>query len=125
MATFSAPTVTRTASGFHKVKALTGPPDQDLHDRQWQYPIASGSPETPTWTAPQKHSPLCVVAIVAPRFVRHFPDNETIAYNRNRRQDGYSIRVRCGPIPDSCTAANNIPIRSLRRRWREVSVGWL
>jgi hypothetical protein len=48
VATCSAPAVTRTASGFQRVKALTGPPDQDLQDRQWQYPIASGSPETST-----------------------------------------------------------------------------
>jgi len=28
--------VIRTASGFHKVKALTGPADQLRHDSQWQ-----------------------------------------------------------------------------------------
>jgi len=36
VATCSAPRVTRTASGFHRLKALTGPPDQERHDRQWQ-----------------------------------------------------------------------------------------
>jgi hypothetical protein len=30
----SAPAVTRTASGFQRLKAFTGPPDQDRHD--WQ-----------------------------------------------------------------------------------------
>jgi hypothetical protein len=34
--TCSAPAVTRTASGFQSVNALTGPPDQERHDRQWQ-----------------------------------------------------------------------------------------
>jgi len=43
----------RTAGNPHrirlpKVKAVTGAADQDLHDWQWQYPIASGSPETST-----------------------------------------------------------------------------
>jgi hypothetical protein len=52
-----------TFSGFHRLNALTGPPDHDLHDRQWQYPIASGSPETSSFTAPQKHSPLCVAIL--------------------------------------------------------------
>jgi hypothetical protein len=36
MPTYSAPAVIRTAPGFQSVKALTGPPDQDRHDRQWQ-----------------------------------------------------------------------------------------
>jgi hypothetical protein len=39
------------------MKALTGDADQDLQDRQWQYPIASGCPDTSTSTAPQKHAP--------------------------------------------------------------------
>jgi hypothetical protein len=30
----SAPAVSLTASGFQSVKALTGPADHDLHDRQ-------------------------------------------------------------------------------------------
>jgi hypothetical protein len=34
--TYSSPAVTFTASGFHKLNALTGPADQDLHDLQWQ-----------------------------------------------------------------------------------------
>ena len=32
----AAPFVTRTASGFHRLNAFTGPPDQDRHDAQWQ-----------------------------------------------------------------------------------------
>jgi hypothetical protein len=36
VATCSAPEVTRTASGFHRVKALTGAADHERHDRQWQ-----------------------------------------------------------------------------------------
>src|SRR5262245_31535989 len=60
MPTCSAPAVTRTASGFQSVKALTGPPDHERQDRQWQYPMPSGSPEASICTAPQKHSPLCV-----------------------------------------------------------------
>jgi len=28
--------VIRTASGFHRLKAFTGPPDHDRQDRQWQ-----------------------------------------------------------------------------------------
>ena len=35
-ASLSAPFVTRTFSGFHNVKALTGPADQDRHEAQWQ-----------------------------------------------------------------------------------------
>src|SRR5947208_2800815 len=34
MPTCSAPAVILTASGFHRVKALTGPPDHERHDRQ-------------------------------------------------------------------------------------------
>jgi hypothetical protein len=56
--TLSAPRVIFTASGFHKVKALTGPADQLRHDSQWQYPIAAGSPLTVNCTAPQKQLPL-------------------------------------------------------------------
>ena len=44
-------------SGFQSVKALTGDAAHDLQDRQWQYPIASGCPDTSTSTAPQKHAP--------------------------------------------------------------------
>src|SRR5262249_33913332 len=78
MTTCSAPAVTRTVSGFQRVKALTGAADQDLHDWQWQYPIASGSPVTSTCTAPQEHWPLCVAAIVAvsSMSIRRFPDNQ-------------------------------------------------
>ena len=36
VATCSAPDVIRRASGFHRLNALTGPPDQDRHERQWQ-----------------------------------------------------------------------------------------
>ncbi len=36
VATFSSPAVMRTASGFHRLKALTGPPDQERQERQWQ-----------------------------------------------------------------------------------------
>jgi hypothetical protein len=36
VATFSAPLTTSTASGGHRLKAFTGPPDQERHDRQWQ-----------------------------------------------------------------------------------------
>jgi hypothetical protein len=46
-----------TASGFHKVKALTGPADQWRQESQWQYPIAAGSPLTVNRTAPQKQLP--------------------------------------------------------------------
>jgi uroporphyrinogen-III synthase len=48
VATCSAPAVTFTASGFQSVKAFTGAADQDRHELQWQYPIASGSPVTST-----------------------------------------------------------------------------
>ena len=34
VATCSAPAVIRTASGFQRLKALTGAPDQDRHERQ-------------------------------------------------------------------------------------------
>jgi hypothetical protein len=61
MATFSAPDVIRTASGFHKLKALTGPPDHERQELQWQYPIASGDPETSISTAPQKHLPFKLI----------------------------------------------------------------
>src|SRR5690242_16726244 len=57
----SAPRVTRTAFGFHRLNALTGPPDQDRQERQWQYPIASGAPETSSSTAPQKQFPVNVI----------------------------------------------------------------
>jgi hypothetical protein len=36
VATYCAPDVIRTASGFHSVKAFTGPPDHDRHELQWQ-----------------------------------------------------------------------------------------
>src|ERR1022692_880144 len=54
-----APLVTFRASGFHSVKAFTGPADQWRQDSQWQKPIAAGSPLTENSTAPQKHCPLC------------------------------------------------------------------
>src|SRR4051794_16697095 len=63
VATWLAPATTRTASGFHRVKALTGPPDHDRHERQWQYPMPSGSPATSICTVPQKHAPVCFVVI--------------------------------------------------------------
>jgi hypothetical protein len=51
------------------VKALTGPPDHERHDRQWQYPMASGSPDASTRTAPQKHSPeYFAIAVSLPCF---------------------------------------------------------
>src|SRR6201746_33083 len=50
----SSPAVTRTCSGFQRLNAFTGPPDQDRQDPQWQYPIASGSPEASSAIAPQK-----------------------------------------------------------------------
>jgi hypothetical protein len=50
--------VTVTDSGFHREKALTGPADQCRHDSQWQYPIASGDPDTSISTAPQKQLPF-------------------------------------------------------------------
>jgi len=34
MATCSAPEVMLTASGFHRLKAFTGPPDHDRHELQ-------------------------------------------------------------------------------------------
>jgi hypothetical protein len=51
----------RTASGFQRLKAFTGPPDQERQERQWQYPIASGAPVTSTVTAPQKQFPTCFI----------------------------------------------------------------
>jgi len=36
VATRSAPPVMVTASGFQSVKALTGPPDQERQEAQWQ-----------------------------------------------------------------------------------------
>ena len=62
---FSAPRVIRIASGFQSVKAFTGPADHFLHESQWQYPIAAGSPVTVNWTAPQKHDPLYVLFSIA------------------------------------------------------------
>ena len=62
VATCSAPDVTRTASGFHRLKAFTGPPDHDRQDRQWQYPMASGAPVVSSLTAPQKQLPAYVIA---------------------------------------------------------------
>jgi hypothetical protein len=59
----SAPAVTRTASGFQRLKAFTGPPDHERQELQWQYPIASGEPVTSTLTAPQKQLPECAMAI--------------------------------------------------------------
>src|SRR5439155_21772838 len=59
--TCSAPATIRTAAGFQSVKALTGPPDHERHERQWQYPMPPGSPESSIWTAPQKPSPLWVI----------------------------------------------------------------
>jgi hypothetical protein len=58
VSTFSAPFVIFTEVGCQRLKAFTGPPDHDRHDRQWQYPMAFGSPVTWTSTAPQKHVPL-------------------------------------------------------------------
>jgi hypothetical protein len=46
-----------SASGCHRVKALTGPADQERHDSQWQYPMAAGAPVTVNWTEPQKQLP--------------------------------------------------------------------
>jgi len=37
---------------------LTGPPDQERQERQWQYPIASGDPDNSSSTAPQKQFPV-------------------------------------------------------------------
>lgn len=34
--------MTLTFAGFHNVNAFTGAADQDRHELQWQYPIASG-----------------------------------------------------------------------------------
>src|SRR4051794_9289200 len=36
VATCSSPPVTRTAAGGHRLKALTGPPDQERQEVQWQ-----------------------------------------------------------------------------------------
>jgi hypothetical protein len=36
MAIWSCPFVTFTASGFQRLKALSGPPDQERQDWQWQ-----------------------------------------------------------------------------------------
>jgi hypothetical protein len=79
------------------VKAVTGAADQDLHDWQWQYPIASGSPETSKRTAAQKHSPLCVGAIVASS-LRHSP-----AGNVSRSAGMQSDRCAFGVVGDSGT----------------------
>ena len=35
--------MTLTFAGFHNVNAFTGAADQDRHELQWQYPIASGA----------------------------------------------------------------------------------
>src|SRR5579859_4313476 len=53
----SAPAVTRTADGFHNVKAFTGAADHERQDWQWQYPMASGFPSTSSLTTPQKQLP--------------------------------------------------------------------
>ena len=66
MATCSPPDVIRTASGFHRLKALMGPPDHERQELQWQYPIASGDPVTSILTAPQKHFPVKLIS--SPRF---------------------------------------------------------
>jgi hypothetical protein len=66
--------VIRIASGFHSVKAFTGPADHFLHESQWQYPIAAGSPVTVNWTAPQKHDPLYVLVSIACLLVLLPPD---------------------------------------------------
>ena len=66
VATCSAPAVTLIASGGQRLKAFTGPPDHDRQDRQWQYPIAAGSPVASRRTAPQKHSPTYVIAVPRP-----------------------------------------------------------
>src|SRR4051794_38298553 len=55
----SDPAFTRTASGFQRLNAFTGPPDHERHERQWQYPTASGEPVTSISTAPQKQRPMC------------------------------------------------------------------
>src|SRR5450432_1101077 len=59
------PDVIRTASGFQRLKALTGPSDHDRHERQWQYPMASGDPVTSISTAPQKQLPIWVMMHVS------------------------------------------------------------
>lgn len=59
-----APALIRTAFGFHRLEAVIGPPDHERHELQWQYPIASGAPSTLSSTAPQKHFPTCVIAVV-------------------------------------------------------------
>jgi len=64
VATCCDPEVTRTASGFHRLKAFTGPPDQERQERQWQYPMASGAPVTSTSTAPQKQLPVCFMYVL-------------------------------------------------------------
>jgi hypothetical protein len=46
VATHSTPETTFTASEDHMVDACTGLPDQLLHELQWQYAMATGSPET-------------------------------------------------------------------------------
>src|SRR5436309_478774 len=61
VATLRSPDVIFTAVGFHRLKALTGPPDHERQDWQWQYPIASGSPVTSRVTEPQKQLPVCIV----------------------------------------------------------------
>jgi len=58
VATCCDPEVIRTASGFQRLKAFTGPPDHERQERQWQYPMASGDPMTSTSTAPQKQFPI-------------------------------------------------------------------
>jgi len=60
----SAPLVTLTESGFHSENAFTGPADQWRQDSQWQYPIASGDPDTSSSTAPQKQLPLTDVLLL-------------------------------------------------------------
>jgi hypothetical protein len=48
------------------VNAFTGPADQERHELQWQYPIASGFPVTSISTEPQKQDPLFFSLILSP-----------------------------------------------------------
>src|SRR5262249_39306768 len=62
VATCSAPDVTRTASGFQRLKAFTGAADHERQDPHGQDPMASGVPVTSSPTAPQKQLPAYVIA---------------------------------------------------------------
>src|SRR5580704_8282893 len=110
------PAVMRTESGFQSVKALTGPPDQLRHDRQWQYPIPSGSPTASTRTIPQKHCPLCVVAALSlaarkrlqnPR-MKYLPQKDRLAHGI-RSSPNEAVSQNCRLLPTDPCWSRSVP----------------